>query len=163
MKHLVVNASPLILLGKIGRLALLETLADALTIPNQVAEELLAGPADDPARRWLKDREAIHGRGADPDLDPRVMAWGLGSGETAVISIVIRNPGMVAVLDDRAARKCASVFGIDVIGTAGLLLQAKTHGLIGAVMPELEKLEQEGSFLDPTLKKEILLLAREKS
>jgi predicted nucleic acid-binding protein len=50
----VVNASPLIILGKIGQLSLLPQLAEALVIPTAVASEVEAGRADDPAQQWLK-------------------------------------------------------------------------------------------------------------
>jgi predicted nucleic acid-binding protein len=43
MERWIINASPLILLGKIGRLDILEQLNPAYTIPLAVAEELDAG------------------------------------------------------------------------------------------------------------------------
>ncbi|TMB88174.1 MAG: hypothetical protein E6J45_11680 [Chloroflexi bacterium] len=46
----VVNASPLIVLAKAGRLGLTGDLCSAILLPDAVAHELLAGPADDPAR-----------------------------------------------------------------------------------------------------------------
>ena len=46
----VVNASPLILFSRIGRLDLIERLAPAILIPNAVLEEVRAGQ--------LKDRTA---------------------------------------------------------------------------------------------------------
>ena len=49
----VVNASPLILLAKIGRLALLSHLYAEIVIPKEVAAEIRTGPVGDPARSWL--------------------------------------------------------------------------------------------------------------
>lgn len=161
MKHLIVNASPLILLGKIGRLELLHSLADKISVPNEVAKELTAGPESDPAREWLLARNVDEEKLLPAELDSRVMAWGLGPGETAVISAAIEKPESIAALDDRAARKCAAVFSLKVIGTPGLLLRAKTLGLIPAVAPEIEKLEAEGSFMDSNLKTAALSLACE--
>ena len=40
----VVNASPLILLGKIGQIGLLSALAGRIAVPQAVAEEIGAGP-----------------------------------------------------------------------------------------------------------------------
>jgi len=51
----VVNASPLILLAKIGRLGLLTTLAEELVIPASVALEVKNGPQSDLARQWLME------------------------------------------------------------------------------------------------------------
>jgi hypothetical protein len=54
----IVNASPLILLGKINRLELLAALAPSFVIPAAVLSEILAGPDLDPARTWVKSAYA---------------------------------------------------------------------------------------------------------
>jgi len=46
----VVNASPLILLSKVGQAELLVRLPDEVFVPQAVAREILAGPKDDLAR-----------------------------------------------------------------------------------------------------------------
>jgi len=120
----VVNASPLILLGKIGRLDLLRTLTSALLIPQGVKQEVERGDPDDPARRWivsvpedwLIDCSAI---------DLIVAAWNLGRGETEVLSYVNANPGFTAVIDALQARECALSLGLPLQGTLGVLLLAK--------------------------------------
>jgi hypothetical protein len=45
VKPWIVNASPLILLGKINRLELLAALPPSFSIPHAVSLEILAGPA----------------------------------------------------------------------------------------------------------------------
>jgi predicted nucleic acid-binding protein len=44
----VVNASPLILFSRIGRLDLIERLAPTILVPNAVIEEIRAGQHKDP-------------------------------------------------------------------------------------------------------------------
>jgi predicted nucleic acid-binding protein len=156
----VVNASPLILLGKINQLHLLAKLAEQVVIPHEVAREITAGPADDPARRWLE----TGGRAlvAEPTpFDLRVVAWDLGNGETAVISRALSKPGAVCLLDDRAARDCARLFGAQVKGTVGVLLLAKRAGLIPAVRPALEALLRSGALLHDSVISDALELAGE--
>lgn len=51
----VCDASPIILLAKVGRADLLLSLSDALMVPAAVEQEVVAGPAKSPARRWLQD------------------------------------------------------------------------------------------------------------
>jgi len=80
---LIVNASPLILLGKIGRLELLTALAGALVVPHAVAVEIALGPDHDPARIWLTSHGRTWVAEAAPN-DPRIMAWDLGAGETGL-------------------------------------------------------------------------------
>lgn len=52
----VVNASPLILLAKVGHLDLLSKLAEEVIIPASVVNEVKQGPPDDPAQQWLAGR-----------------------------------------------------------------------------------------------------------
>ena len=70
----VVNASPLILLAKVGHLALLPKLTAQLVVPASVLAEIQAGPASDPAQAWLRGEGA---RCVLPDLRPdaAVAAW----------------------------------------------------------------------------------------
>ncbi|WP_371258230.1 DUF3368 domain-containing protein [Thiohalocapsa sp. ML1] len=51
------------------------------------------------------------------------------------------NPGYTAVVDDRAARRCAHVLRIPVIGTAGVVVLAKRRGFIGSVEEALNQLQ----------------------
>jgi predicted nucleic acid-binding protein len=46
----VLNASPLIVFGKIGRLDLVSQLAKEIVVPRGVAQEILVGPENDAAR-----------------------------------------------------------------------------------------------------------------
>ena len=56
----VINASPLILLGKLGRTDLLESLALQVIVPQSVFQEVAAGASDDAAMKealnWASPR-----------------------------------------------------------------------------------------------------------
>ena len=103
-----VNASPLILLAEIGRQHLLNQLAEEVVVPDAVVKEIEAGPHDDAARLFLSSSPL---RTVPVTADPIVLAWDLGAGETAVLSFAIRNPGWRVVIDDGAARRCATALG----------------------------------------------------
>lgn len=75
----VVNASPLICLGKLGHLDWLNQLATEVVIPSGVAREIETGPPEDAARRWLQTVGAPHVRAVDP-IDAEIAAWDLGAG-----------------------------------------------------------------------------------
>jgi predicted nucleic acid-binding protein len=121
VKPWIVNASPLILLGKINRLDLLSALAPGLAIPESVAREVRAGPDSDPAKLWLQhDADPVV---PDSAITTDLLAWDLGAGETAVIALAPAKHEAICVLDDLAARKCAAVYGLQVIGTLGILLR----------------------------------------
>ncbi len=156
----VLNASPVILLGKLGRLDLVPALCAEWVIPRAVYEELARGPAD-PASQWIRSEALAHVK-SPAAISQAVAAWDLGAGETEVISWALENPGWRAVLDDRAARMCASAFGVPVVGTLGVLLLAKRRGCIQEVGPLLEQLLQRGCRISPALIQQTRNLAGEK-
>lgn len=150
----IVNASPVILLAQVGRLDLLERLCSTLLLPTDVAGEISAGPADDPARQAI-ERDWGE-RVATPAIGPSLLEWGLGPGETAVIACAERVASSTAVLDDRLGRLAAKAHGINVVGTLGVVLRAKRAGLIPAAAPVLQSLQEAGMFLRPSLLQQAL-------
>lgn len=134
----VVNASPLIVFGKIGQLDLLTRLSKEIVVPQAVANEIAAGPENDAARLAVEAEEPT----------PELAAWDLGSGETSVLSYALVNPGWTAILDDGAARKCAVTFGIAVKGSLAIVILAQKHGLIPRAKQVLHTMQEVGLRLD---------------
>ena len=141
----VANASPLILLGKIGRLALLSELADEILVPDAVVREV---GAKSEGGRGLLEITSLPGARveADVSVSPDVAAWSLGRGESQVIALTGVVPGSRAVLDDLAARRCAQSLGLPVIGTLGVVLRAKRKGMTPAARPVIEDLRRVGLY-----------------
>ena len=142
----VLNASPVIVLARIRQEKLLFELPDEVVIPRAVAVEIQAGPAEDQARQALEA-----GRFTIVDTPPpsaTLLAWDLGAGETAVLSFAIAEAGWTAILDDAAARKCARSFGLPIKGTLGVILLAKTQGLLSSAADVLKSLQSIGFRLD---------------
>ena len=152
----VVDASPLITLDQIGCVHLLARLSLEVMVPRGVIAEVSAGPMALTVEKLGPHRAVPVDR-----PDPRVAAWDLGAGETEVLSWIIGNPGAIAILDDRAARQCASTFGIRARGTIGVLLDAKRAGLLTAVAPLIEKLRSGGLYLSDTVIENALKIAGE--
>lgn len=149
-KPWVVNASPLILLGKLGRLDLLERLAPSLHVPDGVIGEVSAGgrqrdPATAASVAWAQAY-----RHTDVSVLSTVAHWDLGAGESQVISLCLQNAAL-AVLDDGEARACARSHELPLIGTLGVILRARRLGWVPAARPLIEQLIAEGSFLDRAL------------
>jgi predicted nucleic acid-binding protein len=153
----VVDASPLVVLARAGRLDLLRLLADRVVVPGQVADEVTAH--SDEAARALD--EAWVERVAAVPVAERIAAWDLGSGESAVLSWAIAHPGTVAVIDDFAARKCADVVGVAVKGTLGLALLAKTRGRVATARPLVDELRRAGLWLSDAIVASALALVDE--
>ena len=80
----------------------------------------------------------------------------LDPGEGQVLAIALQQPGCGAVLDDRAARRCAASFSIPVIGTIGLVALARQLGTLKAAAPVYKALRDAGLFVSPALLKAVL-------
>lgn len=144
-----VNASPLIILSRIGRLDFLENLVPIILIPEAVIAEVGAGLNRDPTAattlQWAKPRIV-----PNLALPTTVVAWGLGAGESQVIAHCLGN-GRTAILDDQAGRGCARAHGVPLIGTLGVILLAQQHGLIAQARPWVAQAQAAGLFLEPAL------------
>jgi predicted nucleic acid-binding protein len=142
----VVNASPLIVFGKIGQLELLTRLTQEIVVPRAVATEIVAGPQNDAARLAI---EAEMFQLVDvQEPTPELAAWDLGSGETAVLCYALANPGWTAILDDGAARKCAVTFDINAKGSLAIVILARKRGFIPQAKQVLHTMQEAGLRLD---------------
>lgn len=150
----VLNASPLIVMGKIGQIDLFAAIAHEIVVPSAVAEEIKAGPENDAARLALESGKFHIIQPPDPTSE--LIAWDLGAGETSVISFALNNPGWTAILDDDAARKCASSFGVPVKGSLAIVILAKRRGLIPAVKQILLAMQSVGLHLDEKSIRQVL-------
>lgn len=156
----IVNASPLITLGRAKRLELLLQLCPAPVVPPSVAAELRAGPESDPARLWLAEAGALL-IADSANIDPRIASWDLGAGESEVLSLAMQTPRAEAIVDDRAARNCAMAFHLVARGTLGLALLAKREGLIPNVAPVFDDFIRAGMHISGATLKHALKLADE--
>lgn len=146
----VVNASPLILLARIGQLGLLGSLAEQITIPLAVMHEVAAGRDRDEAAKIVGDFAAAKVID-DIEVPERIRLWDLGPGESQVLAHALSRPGVEAVLDDRAARRCARVMKIAYTGTLGIVLSCRRADVIPAARPLIEALLANGIRLAPSL------------
>ena len=143
----VLNASPLILLGKAELLKVIAPLADKWIVPNGVAREVsLKSPLDEFLGILTGGSHVL--RIDVPEINSLVSGWDLGQGESEVITVALSQPGTGAVLDDSQARKCAMVMDIHLIGSIGLIARAKRENLISAAKPALQRLLSVGLYMD---------------
>ncbi|MCK6510449.1 DUF3368 domain-containing protein [Myxococcota bacterium] len=142
---LVFDASPTIILAKIGRLDLALLLASECWLPDAVASEILQGPPNDPAFRAVF---AGWGQRASTNIPTTILEWGLGVGESSVLSLVLEHAGWIAVLDDAKARQCAKALGVPVLGTIGLILLAKKIGVVPQAAPIFREILRAGLYLE---------------
>lgn len=83
-----------------------------------------------------------------------------GEAETVVLAEELNADAVL--IDDLKARKIARLRGLTVIGTIGLLLDAKNKGLVSEVKPLLEELIKKKIRISNELYDHALKLANEK-
>lgn len=151
----VINASPLILLGKLGRIDLLEQLAKQIMVPQAVLCEVASGGAADAGIGntlvWAQNRVI-----EDILVPISISGWDLGAGESQVLAHCILGRYR-AVLDDGEARAAAKVHSVPLVGSLGVILRARKAGLIPTARPLVEQLVESGSYLSPELIRQALI------
>ena len=161
----VADAGPLIGLARARRLELLQRLYDSAWIPPAVRDELQVSSKRPGASRlesalasgWLE----IHDLPESTDTSLTRLAPLVDAGEAEAIVLAERIEGRFLLIDDWRGRSIAKRRGVPVVGVAGILLAAKQHGLIDAVLPVMHELAQQGYRLSSRLVHEIARLADE--
>ena len=156
----VIDASSLIILGKLSLLHLLTHLCDELIIPEGVANEIVKGTPGDKAKILLKNEGQKYQKNIGA-INLKIASWDLGPGENEVISHCCSNPQYTAIIDDGAAKKCAQSFSIKVKGTLALLIIAKKQNLIPEVKPVMDNMIEAGFRMNFALYKKILEIVNE--
>lgn len=159
IKTWVLNASPLIILGKADLLKTICHLYPKWLIPDGVYKEISRKSLAD---KFLAQMSSIANveRVNVGEIDSFVNGWNLGRGESEVLTLAIeKNAGVV--LDDLQARKCAYALEIPLIGSLGLLVKAKNIGIITAAKPAFDRIIEAGLYIDPKILKDLMKKMKE--
>ena len=151
----VLNASPIILLGKADLLKIVSPLAKVWIIPEGVIREVEVKRSIEPYLAEISYSSEVVQENVSK-IHPSIAAWDLGRGESEVLTLALGKPGTGVVLDDLQARKCAALFDISLIGSLGLILLAKRKGLLNLAKPEIERLKAVGLHIDSAMLTRIL-------
>jgi predicted nucleic acid-binding protein len=156
----ILNATPVIALTLINQLDLLRRLYGEVIIPPAVQAEVLAGGPGSPGFAELQTAKWIR---ATPLQDPRRadLLSDLDRGEAEVVALAQELDATLVIIDERLARLHARRLGLNLTGTLGVLLRAKERGLVPAVKPLIDQLQQGGFRLDDFVIAEALELAGE--
>jgi predicted nucleic acid-binding protein len=160
----VSDAGPLIALGRIEQLNLIKQLYKNVLIPPAVHNELHCS-ADLPGATALQ-RAINDGWISIQSLPVKAKALSelrliLDAGESEAIVLAELVHCRFLLMDERRGRQVAKKRGLKVIGIAGVLLAAKSGGLIETVAPVLNSLSKEGYRLSGSLIAGILKMAKE--
>ncbi|MEW6096854.1 MAG: DUF3368 domain-containing protein [bacterium] len=157
----VSNATPLISLAKINKLHLLKSMYGTLYIPEAVYEEIAlkgkerSGAQEVEKAEWIK-REKVQNR-----LSINILRATLSAGESETLVLASELNGDLVLLDEKPARIMADRIGINKTGTLGILVAAKSGGLISEVKPYVDELIAKDFRVSNELYLEILKQAGE--
>ena len=161
MAGLIVDTSPLIFLGQLGRIPLLERRAPVY-VPSAVLREVEQGTPKDPrtlpaVRRLLETGNATLRKSAPPSS----FLPELGEGERSVLYLAGRMKEAIILLDERRARRIAEASGFKVDGTAFFLLEALEARALNRseFKSDIQRLQRLNYFIAPHLLQRVLMLA----
>jgi uncharacterized protein len=157
----VSNTGPLIALAHAEVLHILSGLFEKVLVPEAVRDEIEAGSLSKLRFADLSASAANLQVLPNPPVDP-LLAKMLDQGEAAVVLLAQREGGLPVLLDERKGRKIAGdIFGLPVIGTAGLLIKAKRAGLIPHVGTALDRMIAAGYYIHDRIRNQAIELAGE--
>ena len=85
----------------------------------------------------------------------------LDLGEASAIVLAMENENSLLIIDEKKGREVARAIGIQITGILGIILKAKSKGLVDKVAPVLEKLKAAGFRMSTKLERQVLSLAGE--
>lgn len=160
MPRVIVNSTPLIVLGNLNRLELLHQLYGDVVIPQAVFREV--SEKNDVASKQISDSAWIHVECVLEPTNRRIFQAKLHDGEVEVMLLAMQTPKAdLVIIDDNAAKKTAKFLGLTVTGTLGVILKAKRNDLIPCVTPVLKDLENLGFFISDDIRSLVLQQAGE--
>ena len=153
---IVCDTSPLLLFARADRLGLLPALYQRVVVPGAVLQEVNV-QADEPARQIqvhvqqdVFQRKEAQGRSLD------AVGENMGRGERAAIALARELDAELVVLDDEQGRTEARRHGLSVTGSIGILIEAKERDVIASMRRELDRLVEEGLWIDEQLYDRVL-------
>ncbi|MBC6424078.1 MAG: DUF3368 domain-containing protein [Hormoscilla sp. SP12CHS1] len=156
------DTSPINNLAAINRLDLLQQLYGTVFIPDAVYRELtepsfpVAGSTEVQTLDWIETRAVTNRTLVDSLSDE------LDIGEAEAIALAIEIQAEQLLIDERRGRLVVARLNLRYTGILGILVEAKSQGLIAQVKPLLDALiDQAGFWVAEPLYNSVLRLVDE--
>lgn len=159
MRKIIVNSTPLIILGKIDELEILKNLYGEIIIPQAVFEEVTS--KNDFAKEKILNSSWIKILEVQDKTNRKIYQAKLHDGEVEVMMLAKEISADLLIIDDNAAKKTAKFLEFKVTGTLGILLKAKSEKIISEVKPILEKMLEKNFYISEEVIKLVLKTAGE--
>lgn len=149
----VADSGPLIHLAAVKQFLLLKRFFQHVLIPPAVFEEVVTQgtgrPGSTELRQALQDQWITVKQVADRDVIDRLITPSISETDAVVIVAALFHNATLLLTDDIAVRTLAMREGLTVMGTVGILVQARLDGVIARLEPVLDQLIAFGFYLDP--------------
>lgn len=129
-KAIISDTSCLILLDKIGELEILHKLFGTIITTTEVASEF-----GQPLPHWVEIKQPLDKKYQS------IIEFSVDKGEASAIALAIELDDCLLIIDDLKGRKFAKQIGLTIIGTIGVIVDAKLAGIITSVKPVLAKIK----------------------
>ena len=146
-KVAVTNTTPLIALtAATGNLDVLRALYTRVIVPYEVAEEIRAGGEEAfgldvfQQASWLEINPA-------PVVLPPYLQNTLDRGEASVIQTALQQGVKRVCIDETAGRRVARLSNLNVTGSMGILLKAKSMGYQISIPEAIDRMRERGIWL----------------
>jgi len=146
-KTIISDTSCLILLEKIGELDILHKLFGTIITTSEVAEEF-----GQTLPSWFELRQPTNKN------YQTIIEASVDKGEASAIALAIELGDCLLIIDDLKGRKFAHQLGLTIIGTIGIIVDAKLVGIIPSVKTILAKIKSTNFRITEQL--ELLILKR---
>ena len=158
----VCDSSPIINLAIIGELHLIPAIFKKVIIPTAVYNEIVITGSGLPGSSEIQNADWIEVKSYTDNVLMTQLRKSLHLGEAAAITISLENQAELLLIDENAGRTVAIAYGLTVLGTLGILLRAKSIGLIPSVQQLMDKLMVDARFfVSATVYARILSIAGE--
>ena len=144
---IISDTSCLIILDKIGELEILNKLFGTIITTTEVANEY-----GKKLPYWFNIKDP-----KDRNYQSLIEA-SVDKGEASAIALAVELEDCLLIIDDLKGRKLAHELGLTIIGTIGILVDAKIAGIIPSIKPILSKIKKTNFRISEEL--EIIILKR---
>lgn len=153
---LIADSSALVALSVVNQLDVLEKIFGEVYVPRAVYEEVRQENKEESKRleRYCKDIVV--------DIStPFNFNVTLGKGESEAIVLYEEKRADFLLCDDKKAKRFAQSFGVNVIGSLGILLKAKKEKYIEEISPLIALLQDSRVYIDDKTYNLVLKMAGE--
>jgi len=150
-RKIAINTGPLLaIVAALDDLSVLQLLYHEVLVPFEVCQEVLAAGSNGFAVKEFENATWLRKQSTPIHL-PSLLQNSLDRGEASVIQLALNQKIQTVCIDEIAGRRIASLSGLSVTGSIGILLRAKKEGRFLSMQDAIRKMQEKGIWLSERL------------